>query len=193
VAKRRPRFLLAGLWVLLVLAVYRVYQVGADSPRQSLVFYHVRQCPAVHCILPDGRSWLAYADSVPNGQRLARTASNYWNRLRLSEPLPVVADYNEECLVRRNNILLFGGKRVCMVSDDRWKNKRAEFRLPVDYLYICAGYTGGMKNLTDVFLIRQIVLDSSIPGHRRNVLQEECKRLNIPFVSLSDHPLILNV
>jgi competence protein ComEC len=193
VAKRRPRFLLAGLGVLLVLAVYRVYQVETDSPRQSLVFYRVRHCPAVHCILPDGRSWLAYADSVPNGQRLARTASNYWNRLRLSEPLPVVADYKGECLVRRDNILLFGGKRVCMVNDDRWKNKRAKFRLPVDCLYVCAGYTGGVENLADVFLIRRIVLDSSISDRRRNILQEECKRLNIPFTSLSDHPLILNV
>jgi competence protein ComEC len=193
VVQRRLRFLSAGLWVLLVLAVYRVCQLEADSPRQSLVFYRVRHCPAVHCILPDGRSWLAYADSVPDAQRLARAASNYWNRLRLAEPLPVVADYDGECLVRRDNILLFGGKRVCMVSDDRWKNKRAEFRLPVDCLYVCAGYTGGVENLADVFLIRRIVLDSSIPNYRQNVLREECKRLDIPFASLSDHLLILNV
>jgi competence protein ComEC len=181
VVQRRPRFLLAGLSVLLVLSVYRVYRVGIDSPRQSLVFYNVRNCPAVHCILPDGRSWLVYADSVPDAQRLARVASNYWNRLRLSEPVPVCADYDEDCLIRRDNILLFGGKRVCMVSDDRWKNKRAEFRFPVDYLYVCAGYTGYVKGLTDVFLIRRIVLDPSIPDYRRNVLQEECKRLDIPF------------
>jgi competence protein ComEC len=190
---RRPRFLLTGLSVLLILSVYGVYQAEANSPRQSLVFYPVRHCPAVHCVLPDGQSWLAYADNAPNGQRLARAVSGYRTRHRLSEPIPVVADYRGECLIRRNNILLFGGKRVCMVNDDRWKNKRAEFRLPVDYLYVCAGYTGRMEDLTDVFLIRQIVLDASIPDHRRKVLQEECKRLNIPYISLSGDLLILNV
>jgi competence protein ComEC len=191
VVRRLPRFLSAGLSVLLVLSVYRVYQVGVDSPRQSLIFYHVRNCPAVHCILPDGRSWLVYADSVPEERRLARVASNYWDRLRLSEPIPVVADYSEECFIRRDNIVLFGGKRVCMVSDDRWKNKRVELRLPVDYLYICAGYTGYVESLTDVFLVRQVVLDPSIPDHRQNVLQEECKRLDIPVTSLWNNPLIL--
>ncbi|MDR3119170.1 MAG: ComEC family competence protein [Mediterranea sp.] len=182
---RRTRFLLAVLSVLLVLSAYRAYCVEFDSPRQSLVFYNVRNCPAVHCILPDGRSWLVYADSVPDGQRLTRVASNYWSRLRLSEPVPVVADHNETCLVRRDDILLFGGKKVCIVNDDRWKNRQAELRLPVDYLYVCAKYTGRVKDLTDVFLVRQIVFDPSIPYYRRNALQEECERLNIPFASIA--------
>jgi len=186
VAQRRPRYLLACLSVLLILSVYRVYQIAADAPQQSLVFYNVRNCPAVHCILPDGRSWLAYADSLPETHRVSRVASNYWNRLRLSEPVSIVEDYSGEHFVRHDNFVLFGEKRICILNDNRWKNKEATSCLPIDYLYVCKGYTGRIEELTRLFLIGHVVLEPSIPDYRRNHLLEECERLQLPFTSLSD-------
>jgi len=186
VAKRRPRYLIACLSVLLILSVYRVCQVTVDAPQQSLVFYNVRNCPAVHCILPDGRSWLAYADSLPDTHRVTRVASNYWNRFGLSEPVSVVEDYEEEYFVRRNNFVLFGKKRICILNDNRWDNKVANSCLPIDYLYVCKGYTGRIEALTRLFHIRHVVLEPSISDYRRNILLEECERLELPLTSLSD-------
>ncbi|NDV81178.1 ComEC/Rec2 family competence protein [Bacteroides sp. 51] len=186
VVRRRPRFILAFLTVVLMMSVYRVYMIEADRPRQSLVFYNVRNCPVVHCILPDGRSWLAYADTVPDDQRLTRVASGYWNRLRLSSPVPVLTDYAENCFIRHNNILSFGGKRICIINDNRWREVKTESPFPVDCLYLCKNYTGRIEGLTSVFNIQHVVLDSSLSDYRRKVLQEECTRLNIPLTSLSE-------
>lgn len=186
IVKRRPRFLLACLSVLLVLSVYRVCQVANDTPQQSLIFYNVRNCPAVHCILPDGRSWMVYADSLPDKHRVARVASNYWNRLGLLEPVAVIEDYNEEYFVRHDNFVLFGEKRICILNDGRWDNKETSSCLPIDYLYVCKGYKGRIEALTRLFHIRHVVLDPSISDYRRSLLLEECKRLELPLTSLSD-------
>lgn len=190
---RRPRFLLACLAVVFTLSIYRVYMVEIDRPQQSLVFYNVRNCPAVHCILPDGRSWIAYTDSVHDDQRLARSASSYWDRLRLLPAVSVTTDYADSCIVYRNNILLFGGKRVCVVNDDRWKNKSMETPLSVDYIYLCKGYSGHIEGLTSLFTVQHIILDASVSDYWRTVFLDECKRLGIPFTSLSEQSLIIKV
>lgn len=186
VVRRRPRFLLACLSTVLCISCYHVYMRDVDRPQQSLVFYNVRNCPAVHCILPDGRSWMAYADSVPDSRRLSRVASGYWNRMRLSTPTSVTADYADEYFVRQNSLLSFGGKRVCLVNDNRWKGMRSETPFPVDYLYLCKGYTGRIEPLVSLFAVRQIILDSSLSDYRQEALLEECRCLGIPSVSLSE-------
>ena len=186
VVRRRPRFILAFLTVILIMSVYRVYMTEADRPQQSVVFYNVRHCPVVHCILPDGRSWLAYADTIVDEQRLVRVASGYWNRLRLSSPVPVLMDHTDQHFIRRNDVLSFGKKRICIINDDRWRNVKAETPLSVDCLYLCKNYTGRVEWLTYVFEIQHVVLDSSLSDYRRKILQEECMHLNIPLTSLSE-------
>lgn len=40
---------------------------------------------------------------------------------------------------------MFGNKRICMVSDNRWRNKTVAESLNIDYLYVCKGYTGKLE------------------------------------------------
>lgn len=188
VVRRQPRFILAFLTVVLTMSVYRVCMIEIDRPQQTLVFYNVRHCPVIHCILPDGRSWLAYADTIPDEQRLVRIASNYWDRLRLEPPIPVLMDHADDHFIRRNNILSFGGKRICIINDNRWRGVKTESPLSIDCLYLCKNYTGSIERLTVAFEIQHVVLDSSLSEYRRKILQEECTHLNIPLTSLSEQP-----
>lgn len=185
VVRRRPRFMLAFLAVVLLMSAYRVYKVDTDRPQHSLVFYNVRNCPVVHCILPNGKSWLAYADTLPDERRLTYVASNYWNRMHLAAPVPVLTDYAEKHFVRRGDILSFGGKRIGIINHNRWREVKTESPFSIDCLYLCRGYTGSVENLTPVFNIRHVVLDSSLPDYRQQALQEECTRLGISLTSLS--------
>jgi len=186
IVKKQPKLLLISLVSLLTMFTYRVYMVDIDRPKQSLVFYNVRNCPVVHCVMPDGRSWLAYADSVPDVQRLTRVTSNYWNRLRLLTPIPVTSDFNGSDFIRHNNILFFGGKRVCIMNDNRWGKTKVDSPLTVDYLYLCKGFTGKLEKLTSVFNIKYLIVESTVSKYRQNMLRMECKRLGIPFISLSE-------
>lgn len=183
---RKRRNLIFGLSVLfLVCACHAVMQTG-DRPRQSMVFYNVRNCPVVHCIAADGRSWLAFADSFPDEGRLRKAVSKHWNRLHLKRPCPVTGDHLEEPFIYRNHILSFLGQRVCLVNNNDWRNKQAMQPLFIDHLYLCRGYEGRLTELMKVFSFSNVILDASLTDYRRQACERECKELGIRFISLSE-------
>lgn len=183
---RQKRSLFFCLSCLLLVSTCHAVMQSMDRPRQSIVFYNVRNCPVVHCIASDGRSWLAYADSCPDEARLHKAVSKHWNRLRLERPRPVVANYEDDFFCFRNQILTFGGQRVCMVNNDLWRNKRAAKPLYINHLYICKGYKGSLKELAGIFSFRDVVLDASLADYRRRAYENECKQLGVRFISLSE-------
>lgn len=184
---RSAQSLMGSLLCLLFLCVFHTVMRWNDSPRQSLEFYNIRGCPAVHCIAADGRSWIVYADSFPDEKRLHRAVSSHWQRLRLDSPQPVVtAEYTADSFVWRNRILSFSGYRVCCISDNRWRYQTASSPLSVDYLYLCRGYDGRVEWLSSLFSFRTVILDSSLSNYRLEAFKSECRRLGIHYISLSE-------
>lgn len=180
------KVLIGCLFCLTAMGGYRVVMLINDRPQRSLVFYQVRGCPAVHCIDSDARSWLVYADSVPDQSRLRQAVSNSWRRQRLLPPLPIVGDYQDSSVQLYNRILSFAGQRVCIVNDNRWRNKASSHPLSVDYLYLCKGYNGSLKELTELFAVKKVILDTSLSEYHREVFSKECQCLGIHFISLSE-------
>lgn len=179
--------LIACLFSLLVVSGCHVVMQIMDRPQRSLVFYNVRGCPVAHCIAADGRSWLAYAvDSVPSASRLHRVASNYWRHHRLKQPLSVASDYADASFFMKDKVLIFEGCRLCMVNDNRWRNKTTAQPLFIDYLYLCKGYEGRLEWLTGLFQVKCVILDSSLTEYRKKAFSEECRQLGIQFISLSE-------
>ena len=157
-----------------------------DHPVQSIVFYNVRGCPVVHCIEACGKSWLAYADSIPDERRLSRAVAGYWNRLHLDVPVAITDNFHSSGFWMQDHLLMFGNKRICMVSDNRWRNKTVAESLNIDYLYVCKGYTGKLESLVGLFHCREVILDSSLSAYYKEAYSEECRRLGLHFISLSD-------
>ena len=108
-----------------------------DRPCPSLVFYNVRGCPAIHCIAEDGTSWLNYADTLSDKRRLQAVAANYWRRHQLLPPIEVTADCQNVDFCRHQQIVFYHGYRICMVTDNRWRNKSAASPLFINYMYLC--------------------------------------------------------
>lgn len=185
VFRRRNCLLALGVCILAGGSYHLVRQV-ADRPHQCVRFYNVRGCAAVHCIAAGGRSWLAYADSVPDGKRLLRVASRYWHRHHLQVPVVVTGDYVSPDFSRQGGILAFGDKRVCIVNDNESRNKTSSQPLFIDYLYLCRGYSGEVEGLAGLFTIDTVILDVSLPDYRKEALISECRRLGIKILSLSD-------
>lgn len=171
---------------LLLFCSYLFFQNFRDRPSMSLAFYHIGNCSAVHCIEPDGRSWLVHADSIVDDKYLRKVASNHWKRFHLSSPLSINSDYSDSDMIVKNNILYFGGKKICMVHDNSWEYKQSINPIAVDYIYIIKGYKGTLKSLSKLFHFRNVVLDGSLTEYRKNKLVEECSRSGIPCVSLSN-------
>lgn len=171
---------------LLLCASYHAYLLIADAPRCGIVFCNVRGCPAVHCLTDSSRSWLVCADSLSDAGRVERSLSAHWGRRCLDAPTVVAGDYSSPDIAVRNRILFYAGMRICLLHDDRWRNKRSDAPVPVDYLYISRGYRGGIKELTSLFEVGTVVLDSSLSAYYRDKLRDECTRLGLACLSLSE-------
>lgn len=183
---RRPRILVICLSFLLCLAVYHTVMYGYDRPHSSLVFYNVRSCPVVHCIGEDGRSWLSYADTLSDKHRLRTVAANYWSRHKLQSPIEITTDYQNVDFCRHQQIIFYHGCRICMVTDNRWRNKSVVSPLSIHYMYLCKGYSGRLEELTRLFSPSCILLDASLSENRKQLFREECERLGLHFISLSE-------
>ena len=185
---RRYARLVTALVLLAAWGAVHSFAVWTDRPRTSIVFYNVRGCPAVHCIESSGHSCIQYADSLSNRQRLRQTAANYWHHCHLYPPAEGSRDSVEQHFFRRQQLICWHGQRVCMVTDNRWKQQRTDDGAVcrVDYLYICKGYTGQLAALTRLFLPGCVILDSSLSDYRLNRLKEECQQNHLHFISLSD-------
>ena len=171
---------------LFLISAWHVAMQFYDRPRQSIRFYNVHDSPVVHCIASDGRSWLAYADSLPDQKRLCKAVSGYWLHARLKAPQPVFSDFKDGCLTCDNHIVAFSGCRICIVNDDRWRNKKASQPLLIDYLYLCEGHAGDLRGLINLFAARSVILDSSLPEYKKQAYEEECRQLGIRYISLSE-------
>lgn len=185
---RRYARLVTALVLLAAWGAVHSFAVWTDRPRTSIVFYNVRGCPAVHCIESSGHSCIQYADSLSSRQRLRQTAANYWHHCHLYPPAEGSRDSVGQHFFRRQQLICWHGQRVCMVTDNRWKQQRTDDGAVcrVDYLYICKGYTGQLAALTRLFLPGCVILDSSLSDYRRNRLKEECQQNHLHFISLSD-------
>lgn len=184
---RRYARLVTALVLLAAWGAVHSFAVWTDRPRTSIVFYNVRGCPAVHCIESSGHSCIQYADSLSNRQRLRQAAANYWHHCHLYPPAEGSRDSVGQHFFRRQQLICWHGQRICMVTDNRWKQQRTDGAVcRVDYLYICKGYTGQLAALTRLFLPGCVILDSSLSDYRRKRLKEECQQNHLHFISLSD-------
>ena len=182
----RPKPIYLALSVLLLAVGHHLAVSMYNLPQRSIEFYNVRRCPVVHCIENDGRSWLVCADSLQDVSLVKRSLAPYWNRLQLKEPQLVKGMYETDGLFARNQLLYFGNRSVCLLTDDRWRGMTAERPLPIDYLYVSRGYRGDLRSLSSLFVIRRVVIDASLSPYYRERLIRECIAGGISYVSLAD-------
>ena len=174
-----------ALFALMLSTSYHTFTLLSYVPRRSLEFYNVRGCPAVHCLADNAGSWLVCADSLPNITHLQRALSPHWNHLRLEQPVLVTGDFSIPEISVHNRIVSYSGKHICLLADNCWRSKQADVPVSIDYLYILKGYKGDIKELTSLFTVGTVVLDSSLSDFYQDKIINDCIRLGIPYLSLS--------
>lgn len=174
-------------WMLLSLLAavsWHTVSMVASRPEPGLAFYNVSRTPAVHCLGGGRASWLVGTDTLPDVERISRSLAPHWRRLRLADPWLVADGYADASLSVRDGILDYGGCRVCILHDDRWRGKTSSVPLPVDYLYVCRGYKGTLHDLERLFAVDFVVFDASFTGFYRRRMEEECLGRGIPCHAL---------
>ncbi len=184
--KRTGKRLIATLVCLLGFCILRFSLVFSNRPETSVVFYNLQNAPVVHCISADRSSWLISPDKDDEiVAKLSKSMKPYWNRISLKTPALITDGFSSDKLVVVDDFIQYHNKRICVVNNNRWRKMIVETPLPIDYLYICKGYNGCVEELLHLFSPQQIVIDGAVSTYRQNTYEDECSRLNIPFLALS--------
>lgn len=178
------------LFTRLIWAGYHTLNITTSRPSQSIAFYNVKDTPAVHCLTGGKHSWLVCADSLPRTEWLQRSLAPHWNHQRLLPPQVVTGRYQADDLSLHDNIVTYAGSRICLLNDNRWRDRRSPRPLPVDYLYLSRGYQGGIHELTSLFRIGTVIVDGSLSSYYRQRIADDCLRLDIPCRYLEKEGII---
>lgn len=187
---RRARNLVMAMCFLLLAGISHVITYRNDRPERSIVFYAVRGCPAVHCIESNGRSWLYYGD-VPSvdSQRLRRMHALLWRRQRLDSPVDLPTPDHEEKewgILTGGPFLSFHGRRVCVMTDDRWSGWYSSSPMTVHFLYLCRGCRGSLTELMQTIRPASVLIGASVPLEQAFAWKEECRAMGLPFHDMAE-------
>jgi len=85
---------------------------------------------------------------------------------------------NEYIQLKEKNFLSF--------TSDKWKNKRTDTPLTIDYLHIVKGDSISLYSLTQTFCVRHVILDNTLSTRNRNRLIRECRNMNIQYFDMEE-------
>ena len=182
---RTARRLCALLAVAALLLGVRGVEAHRDRPRPSICFYSLRGEPAVHCLTDTDASWWVTTDTLSGADYPPRALMPHWNRLRIALPTRVDRPCDLPSLRFEEGLLCYGGRRVLLLDDLRWRNRTASEPLFVDYLYVSGRYRGTLQEVLTLFSVGTVILDASCPEYRCERLIAECVAHSISYVSLA--------
>lgn len=185
-AKASARKLVSCLLIFNLVCMYHLISFCQLAPHRQLVFYNVRGCPAIHCIVSRSKSYLVTPDGTSQLSQLRAITRNYWMHLRLSPPIEASKEYADKELLLHRSMLFFGGCRVAIISENSWKHRVASHPWQVDYLYLCKGFNGQAESLFSLFLPKCVVLDSSLSEKQKKNYAIACRAHRLSCISLSD-------
>lgn len=96
-----------------------------------------------------------------------------------------VVSYPAAEVWQQDSIYHYRGITICVLADNRWQNKQVNRLLDIDYMYLCRGYQGKITPLQKIFRIHTIILDASFGSYKLGLLKEECKRLGLDYIDIS--------
>jgi len=83
-----------------------------------------------------------------------------------------------------NGFLLYNGKRILFLNDDKYKKKCINKLLGLDLLIVSKEFSGNLSELMELFNIKKVVFDSSVKGWRLNKMKAECENLKLSYYAV---------
>ncbi|MDR0823790.1 MAG: ComEC family competence protein [Prevotella sp.] len=74
---------------------------------------------------------------------------------------------------------------ILILSSGNWRNKQTDKKYMLDNLILTGGNNHSLYSLTQLFSVKNVVLDASLSVYTRLKLSKECQNLNIPCYDVS--------
>lgn len=181
----RRNFFIGGIGMLAFLLMVHVCMGLPKSRRAEIVFYHVKNCPAVHLIESDGTSYVVSGTEAGVVEKLEKVAGRFWKKECIKKPVLIQVETNDFEGFVEDNIIAWHGNKIGLLSDSRWQGKSVSQRLELDYLLLCKGFNQNIESLLSLFRINKVVLDASLSSSEVEHLKKECQKLGLDFVDVA--------
>ncbi|NLZ73504.1 MAG: ComEC family competence protein [Bacteroidales bacterium] len=182
--KPKFQFMVVFLSSILLFLSVHFYDYHTTALKNSVVFYSVKNCPAIHCIDSNRKSYLTLIDKDSNPEKLFNTMDRYWSHYRLQ--LQCIKDScHQACFFYDKPLLVFHNYKVAVIDTVFYCRKQTDSPLKVNLIYLCRGFRGSLTDVLSVFSSSTIVVDSSLPYYLQNRLEAESKERRIQCISLS--------
>lgn len=185
VRKYRRAVIYAGA-AILFLCLYHTNRLLSNETGASIIFYDNHACPAIHFVESPKISYLLSLGDKEETERMQNSYQRYWDSRQMDTPQLLTPNKDIGGVWKDDNMVYFRGKTVCILSDNRWRNKMVDRPLFIDYLYVCRGFKGRLATLAPLFETKKVILDSSLSAYRHAELKDECRLLGVDFISISE-------
>lgn len=183
--QRRRIWLIRGLCLVAGVLTIRLFTIYPHDQKAELVFYNVRNCPALHLIEPDGTSFLVTTKKDSALYYLRNVANTFWRAEEIKSPVVIEKTDEHRRWNYQENILIWHEKRIGVMTDNRWKDKKTDKLLNLDYLFLCKDFNLKLVELQSLFQFRTVILDSSLGKYRIERFKKDCLSQGIDFIDLS--------
>jgi len=177
---KQYRYLFIAVSAILFMSVNQVVNSHTQGQQHRLIVYDVPKHSAFDII--DGKTSLLTTDSslINDTKTIYYTMESNWRQLGVME-------MNERILEETTDAMVFSvieGKRVVFPLKVEIADGMEKVR--VDFLILSDHCKVSVSQLSQVFEIDQLIIDSSVPNYKLSAIIEACEELKIPFFNVHD-------
>ena len=164
---------------LLVFFIFRSYSFIAADRQQKIIVYNVPQRRAIDFV--NSRNYLFYGDADLLADDFAQNfhlkPSRILNRISSSPSINDLVIYDKYTSYKDRRILL---------ADTTLSFSKADEKYDIDLLVISNPPKLYISRLSEVFNIRQVVFDGSVPFWKLSYWKKDCDSLHIPYHDVNE-------
>lgn len=183
VTLRRKRYLLEMLGVALVLMVSFTVRRYKNNRQVLLTVYSLRSHTAVDFIYRGKHVVMADSSLFDDKSVIDYSLNPNWLQkgLSLSPPMfTMEEDYRCGFLMKKENLISFGGKLFAVWEDGAHISDSLSFRIPVDYLFVTGYSKPDMKSVLNSYEVAFLLIDRSVPSYLAEKWEQEAVKYDVP-------------
>ncbi len=86
----------------------------------------------------------------------------------------------------KNNYLKIGKKRIVLLNNQHFTDKKSKEKLKANLLIISKGFNANIRQIIDLFEFDELILDASLSSWRANAIMRDCAAMNIAPYSVGE-------
>jgi competence protein ComEC len=186
---KRPVYLFAGLGFTLILCINQLSESFSINSQKKIIVYNVSKKSAIDLIDSRENYFIAPPELVNDQSAMMFCVNHNQWALGLEETKNINSDnsyFKDEKVFVKNNFIQFFDKRILVLKNkfmSKYHSKLGE-KLKLDYLILSGNNFQKIKELTNYFDFRMLIIDSSNSFWRAEKIIKECKENHINYFSV---------